>query len=73
MNRLERGRPTEQVDGFYNSFSICPPGTFGHPDVFAGERQPSEGWLERAREALSFGSNSRFEMIARSIDQILRW
>ena len=73
IRRLDRGRPTQQIDGFYDDFAICPSGTFGHPLVDPGEREPSEGWFEKAREAFSFGSNSRFEMIARRIDQIFRW
>jgi hypothetical protein len=70
---MERGRPSRQIDGWYDDFYVCPPGTYGHPDVDPGPRQPNEGWLERAREALSFGSNSHFEMLARRIDQLFRW
>jgi hypothetical protein len=57
---FERGRPSEHVDGCYDDFAVCPPGTFGRPDIDPNQRQPREGWLERGREALSFGSDTRF-------------
>ena len=53
--RLERGRPTQQPDGFfYDDFYVCPPGTYGHPDVDPGKRAASPDLIERAREALTF-------------------
>ena len=66
MSRMERGRPSRHDDGFYDDFAIAPPGTFGRPDIDQGPRQPSEGWLDRARAVLSFGSDTRFRgLVAR--------
>jgi hypothetical protein len=51
---IRRSGIREQIDGYrYDSFYVAPPGTFGRPDLDQGQRKPNEGWLERAREALS--------------------
>jgi len=71
MSRMDRGRPTQQVDGCYDSFAVCPRGTYGHPSIVI-EREPAEGWYVRAVEALTF-PDRRFEMIARRVDQLFRW
>jgi hypothetical protein len=71
---IRRSDIREQLDGYrYDSFDVAPPGTYGHPDVDAGPRPPNEGWLDRAREALSFGSNNRFEILARRVDRLFHW
>jgi hypothetical protein len=48
------------------------PGEWGRGDS-QEPSEPREGFLERAMEALSFGSNRRFEMLARKADQLFRW
>lgn len=55
----------------YDDFYCAPRGTYGHPSIII-EREPAEGWLERAREALA-NPDRRFEMLARRIDQLFRW
>jgi hypothetical protein len=57
----------------YDDFYVAPPGTYNHPALPQIPREASDGLFERARAALSFGSNSRFEMIARRVDQLFRW
>ena len=69
MSRMERGRPIQQVDGYYDDFYVCPPGTY--PSIVV-QREPTEGWYERAVEALTF-PDTRFEMLARRVDQLFRW
>jgi hypothetical protein len=70
---IRRSDIREQSDGYrYDSFDVAPPGTFGHPDVDPGPRQPNEGWLERAMEAPT-NPDRRFEMLARRVDQQFRW
>ena len=62
---MERGRPRMQPNGyFYDDLYCARRGEHGHPSIVI-EREPTEGWLSRAREALSFGSDRRFEMIVR--------
>jgi hypothetical protein len=70
--RMDRGRPAQQVDGFYDSFAVCPRGSYGHPSIDQGPREAREGWYERAVEALTF-PDTRFEMLARRVDQLFRW
>ena len=69
--RQDRGRPTQQIDGFYDFFAACPRGTYGHPSIVI-EREPAEGWLGRAMEAMT-NPDRRFEMLARRVDQLMRW
>jgi hypothetical protein len=58
-------RIREHEDGLvYDDFYCAPRGSYGHPDVDPGERQPVEGWLERGRIALTFtGPDTRFERL----------
>lgn len=52
--------------------SAGPPGSWGRPDLDQEPRKASDGWLERAHAALNNGSNSRFEMLARRMDRLMR-
>ncbi len=71
---IRRSDIREQIDGYrYDSFYVVPPGTFGRPDLDQGPRQPNERWLERAREALNFGSDHRFEMLASRFSRMFEW
>jgi hypothetical protein len=71
MSRMDRGRPKQQIDGFYDSFAICPRGTYGHPSIVI-EREPAEGLYERAVAVLT-NPDRRFEMLTRRVDQLFRW
>ena len=39
----------------YRDFMVAPDGTYGRPDLDQGPRDLSEGAIERARAALTFG------------------
>ena len=67
-------RIREHEDGLrYDDFCVAPPGSFGHPDIDPVERQPSEGWLERARAALTFSrGDGRFERIVARFNSFMR-
>jgi hypothetical protein len=54
-DRIQEHEPGLRWDDFY----CAKRGDYGHPDVDPGKRQPREGWLERGREALSFGSDTQ--------------
>ena len=58
--RVTRSDIRDQPDGYkYDTFYVCEPGSYGHPDVNPGERQPAEGWLDKARQAMSWGADAR--------------
>jgi hypothetical protein len=73
--KQDRGRPTLQPDGYvYDPFYFAGAKAgvdFGHPSIVI-EREPEPGFLERAMEAMTFPDH-RFEMLARKIDQLMRW
>ena len=49
-----------------------PQGSWSRPDIDQGPRNAPDGLFERAREAPNFGSNHRFEMLARRVDRLFR-
>jgi hypothetical protein len=66
-------RIREQSDGYrYDSFYCEVSGRYGRPDLYQGERQPSDGWLERARAAMSFGSDTRFRRSVERFEHLIR-
>ena len=55
-------------------FIGAPPGSYGHPDINPGERQPSEGWLERAGVALTFtGPDTGFAKLVNRFQRMMRF
>ena len=54
-------RIREHEDGLRDdSFYCAAHGTYGHPDIVQGPRHASDGLLDRARQALSWGADTRF-------------
>jgi hypothetical protein len=75
MSRLERGRPRLQPDGyFYDDFYVCPPGTYGHPNVDPGPRSGNRDLIERAMEAYTFTlPDTRFANLASRFSRVFEW
>ena len=69
---MERGRPSKQVDGWYDDFYVCPPGTYGLGDS-QEQRKPAEGWEGRAERALNNGSDARFRALAARFSRLFDW
>jgi hypothetical protein len=75
MSRFDRGRPSPQPDGlFYDPFPFAGgPGEWGRPDMDQGPRELSEGALERARAALTFGPRDhRFANLVARFNKFMR-
>ena len=71
---MEKGRPTQQIDGFYNSFAICPRGSYGHPDVDPGPRTASPDLVERAIAAYQFTRpDTRFANLVSRFSRMFEW
>jgi hypothetical protein len=67
-------RIREHEDGLlYDSFYCAPRGSYGHPDIDQGPRHANDGLLDRAREALSFGNNGRFERLVACVSKMFNW
>jgi hypothetical protein len=75
MSDFRRSTGMQLRDGglVYDDFYVAPPGTFGHPDIHPGQRAPREGWFERGREALSFGSDTSFHNLAMRFRRLMSW
>jgi hypothetical protein len=72
--RQDRGRPTQQIDGFYDSFAVCPRGTYGHPNVDPGPRTASPDLMERAMEAYAFTRpDTRFANLVSRFSRMFDW
>jgi hypothetical protein len=70
--RAENPPPSQSRASRDPWYSAGPQGTWGRGDS-QEQREAAPDLLDRAREALSFGSNRRFEMLARRVDQLFRW
>jgi hypothetical protein len=58
----------------YDDFYVAPPGTYGLPNN-TEQRQPDEGWLERARDAFSSFTrpDTRMASIAATFSKLMRF
>jgi hypothetical protein len=74
MSRMDRGRPTRQIDGFYDSFAVCPRGTYGHPNVDPGPRTASPDLIERAMAAYQFTRpDTQFIRLVNRFTRFMSW
>ena len=58
----------------YRDFLVAPDGTYGHPSIIQPPRDLSEGALERARVAMTFGlRDHRFTNLVARFRRVMRW
>ena len=74
-NRHYWGRDSYEENSLeaYRDFMVAPDGTYGHPSIDRGPRELSEGWFEKARAAMTWGSDARFANLVARFGRAMRW
>ena len=72
--RRSTGMQLRDENLMYDDFYVVPPWTFGRFDIDQGPRQPDEGWLARAQEALTFSRvDTRFASLVSRFSRMFEW